>query len=80
MHVMLVPYSLPSGTSSAAGQLGADPGSATDYLYETWSGQRTGPTARTGAPRVGAGRNRSPLLTHGPVQSEDGNDYLVEVT
>ncbi len=49
---------------------------ATDNLYATWSGQRTGPTARTGAPRVGAGRNRSPLLTHGPVQSEHGNAYL----
>lgn len=53
---------------------------ATDYLYATWSGQRTGPTARTGAPRVGAGRNRSPLLTHGPVQSEDGNAYLAQIT
>lgn len=49
---------------------------ATEYVYATWSGQRTGPTARTGAPRVGAGRNRSPFLTHGPVQSEDGNAYL----
>lgn len=53
---------------------------ATDYLYATWSGRRTGPTARTGAPRVGAGRNRSPLLTHGPVQSEDGNAYLETLT
>ncbi len=49
---------------------------ATEHLYATWSGQRTGPTARTGATRVGAGRNRSPLLTHGPVQSEDGNAFL----
>jgi DNA helicase II / ATP-dependent DNA helicase PcrA len=52
---------------------------ATDYLFATWSGQRTGPTARTGAPRVGAGRNRSPLLTHGPVQSEDGLAYLTSI-
>ena len=36
---------------------------STEYLYLTWSGRRIGPTARTGAPRVGAGRNRCPLLT-----------------
>lgn len=52
---------------------------ATDFLYATWSGQRIGPTARTGAPRVGGGRNRSPLLTHGPVQSEDGSAYLTAI-
>jgi superfamily I DNA/RNA helicase len=49
---------------------------STDYLYLTWSGTRTGPTARTGAPKVGKGRNRSPLLTHGPVNSESGDTYL----
>ena len=48
----------------------------TEFLYLTWSGWRTGPTARTGAPRVAQGRNRSPLLTHGPVRSESGADYL----
>ncbi len=52
---------------------------STEYLYVTWSGRRTGPTARTGAPRVGAGRNRSPLLTHGPVPSTDGGTYLTSI-
>lgn len=52
---------------------------STEYLYLTWSGRRTGPTARTGAPRVGASRNRSPLLTHGPVQSSDGSAYLASI-
>lgn len=47
-----------------------------EYLYLTWSGRRTGPTARTGAPRVAAGRNRCPLLTLGPVSSSDGQTYL----
>lgn len=49
---------------------------STEYLYLTWSGRRTGPTARTGAPRVATGRNRCPLLTHGPVASTDGRAYL----
>lgn len=49
---------------------------STEFLYLTWSGQRIGPTARTGAPKVGGSRNRSPLLTHGPVQSESGIGYL----
>lgn len=49
---------------------------STEYLYLTWSGRRTGPTARTGVPRVAAGRNCCPLLTHGPVASIDGCAYL----
>ena len=48
----------------------------TEFLYVTWSGWRIGPTARTGASRVASGRNRSPLLTYGPVHSESGADYL----
>lgn len=48
----------------------------TEYLYLTWSGRRTGPTARAGRPWVARGRNRSPFLTHGPVGSEDGEGYL----
>jgi DNA helicase-2/ATP-dependent DNA helicase PcrA len=52
---------------------------STEYLYLTWSGRRIGPTARTGAPRVAAGRNRCPLLTHGPVASTDGRAYLTTV-
>jgi superfamily I DNA/RNA helicase len=49
---------------------------STEYLYLTWAGRRTGPTARAGEARVARGRNRSPLLTHGPVRSEDGATYL----
>jgi DNA helicase-2/ATP-dependent DNA helicase PcrA len=52
---------------------------STEYLYLTWSGRRTGPTARTGAPKVAASRNRCPLLTYGPVQSTDGRAYLTTV-
>ena len=48
----------------------------TEYLYLTWSSRRTGPTARTGSPRVGASRNRCPLLTTGPIPSSDGPSYL----
>ena len=51
----------------------------TEFLYLTWSGTRIGPTARTGIQKVGAGRNRSPLLTHGPVGSEPGDDYLASI-
>ena len=49
---------------------------ATEYVYLTWSGRRTGPTARAGRPWVARGRNRSPFLTHSPVASEDGDAYL----
>jgi DNA helicase-2/ATP-dependent DNA helicase PcrA len=52
---------------------------STEYLFLTWSGRRLGPTARTGGPNVGAGRNRSTLLTHGPVPSQDGNPYLTSI-
>jgi len=52
---------------------------STEYLFLTWSGRRLGPTARTGGPNVGAGRNRSTLLTHGPVPSQDGNPYLTSL-
>ena len=49
---------------------------STEYLYLTWSGRRIGPTARAGAPRVAASRNRCPLLTQGPVPSSDGRSYV----
>lgn len=52
---------------------------ATEYLYLSWSGRRTGPTARAGRPWVARGRNRSPLLTHSTVASEDGDAYLGEI-
>jgi superfamily I DNA/RNA helicase len=50
-----------------------------EFLYLTWAQRRVGPTARTGVPRVRQGRNRSPLLTHGPIPSEDGQAYLQNV-
>ncbi|MDE0231061.1 MAG: ATP-dependent helicase [bacterium] len=49
---------------------------STEFLYLTWSGRRTGRTARTGVPRVGGRRRRSSLLAHGPVRSEAGMAYL----
>ncbi|MCY3634992.1 MAG: ATP-dependent helicase [bacterium] len=49
---------------------------STDFLYLTWAGTRTGPTARTGTERVATGRNRSPLLAHSPVSPESADDYL----
>jgi DNA helicase II / ATP-dependent DNA helicase PcrA len=52
---------------------------STEFLFLTWSSRRIGPTARTGAQRVGQARNRSPLLTHGPVPSQDGGVYLHDV-
>jgi len=52
---------------------------ATDYLYLTWARRRTGPTARTGTPRVAQGRNRSRFLTHGPITSESGPQYLADL-
>jgi len=52
---------------------------STEYLFLTWSGRRLGPTARTGGTNVGAGRNRSTLLTHGPVASQDGDPYLSSI-
>ena len=52
---------------------------STDFLYLTWAGTRTGPTARTGTERVATGRNRSPLLTHSPVRPESADDYLSSI-
>ena len=49
---------------------------STEFLYLTWAGTRTGPTARTGTEKVASGRNRSPLLVHSPVRSEPADDYL----
>jgi DNA helicase-2/ATP-dependent DNA helicase PcrA len=52
---------------------------ATEFLFLTWSSRRVGPTARTGAAKVGQARNRSPLLTHGPVPSQNGTAYLRDI-
>lgn len=47
-----------------------------EFLYGTWARRRTGPTARAGAPLVSERRNPSSLLAGGPVESEDGDEYL----
>ena len=52
---------------------------STDFLYLTWAGTRTGPTARTGTEKVATGRNRSPLLTHSPIRSEPADGYLASI-
>lgn len=49
---------------------------ARKHLFCTWSRRRTGPTARAGAPNVGAFRTYSTFLQGGPVNSQDGNDYF----
>jgi len=49
---------------------------STEFLYVTWASNRTGPTARTGRPNVGRGRDRCRFLIHGSVRSEDGDTYV----
>jgi DNA helicase-2/ATP-dependent DNA helicase PcrA len=49
---------------------------ARGHLFLTWARRRFGPTARAGAPRVGALRQFSTFLETGPVESEDGRRYL----
>lgn len=51
---------------------------ATEYLFLTWSRSRRGPTARSGRGRALARRHHSRFLDSGPVQSQDGNDYLAQ--
>lgn len=48
------------------------------YQYVTWAARRTGPTARAGAPRVGARRNESRFLRNGPVATQDGEAFIRE--
>lgn len=47
-----------------------------EYLYGTWARRRRGPTARAGDPNVGERRNYSEFLDGGPVQSQDGRNYI----
>ena len=49
---------------------------AKEFLYLTMASRRTGPTARTGAPNVGASRSRSPLLSMSGIEPTDGLEYL----
>lgn len=48
---------------------------AKEYLFCTWAKRRRGPTARAGNPSMNR-RRHSHLLDGGPVQSEDGCDFL----
>lgn len=47
-----------------------------EFLYVTWARHRSGPTARSGRPRVQEKRRYSSFLQGGPVSSQDGNKYL----
>lgn len=49
---------------------------AKEFLYGTWARRRTGPTARAGLPQVMERRSHWSLLSGGPVESQDGNDYI----
>jgi superfamily I DNA/RNA helicase len=49
---------------------------AKEFLYCTWARRRLGPTARAGAPRIQARRNFTSFLRGGPVESQDGQEYL----
>lgn len=49
---------------------------AKNYLFCTWARRRRGPTARSGAPRVGVMRSHSTFLINGPVTSQDGPRYI----
>ena len=49
---------------------------ARKHLFCTWSRRRHGPTARSGAPNVGAYRTVSAFLQGGPVASQNGAVYL----
>lgn len=45
-------------------------------LFGTWARQRRGPTARAGRGHSNERRRSSIFLDNGPVQSQDGNQYL----
>ena len=46
------------------------------FLFGTWARRRTGPTARSGAPRVRMMRSPTSFLQNGPVTTVDGASYL----
>ena len=52
----------------------------TDYLFLTWCGQRRGPTARAGRLNVLNRRQPSRFLERGPVESEDGDQFVGSFT
>jgi len=48
---------------------------AKEFLYLTWARRRYGPQARAGQATL-RNRHSSPFLDNGPVQTQDGNDYI----
>jgi DNA helicase II / ATP-dependent DNA helicase PcrA len=46
------------------------------FLFGTWARIRRGPTARAGRGRANERRRSSIFLDNGPIQSQDGNEYL----
>jgi DNA helicase II / ATP-dependent DNA helicase PcrA len=53
---------------------------AEEFLYGTWARRRRGPTARMGRAQVQDRRQLSNLIGGGPVESQDGQDYLGQVS
>jgi superfamily I DNA/RNA helicase len=49
---------------------------AKEFLFGTWAGRRSGPTARSGGQRARDWRQHSHLFDGGPVRSQDGRAYL----
>jgi DNA helicase-2/ATP-dependent DNA helicase PcrA len=49
---------------------------AKEFLFGTWAGHRTGPTARAGDQRALDWRQHSQFFDGGPVRSQSGRDYL----
>lgn len=49
---------------------------AKEFLFGTWAGQRSGPTARAGGQNARDWRQHSHFFDGGPVRSQDGRTYL----
>ena len=49
---------------------------AKEFLFGTWAGRRTGPTARAGGQNARDWRHHSHFFDGGPVRSRDGQAYL----
>ncbi len=49
---------------------------AKEFLFGTWAGRRTGPTARAGGQNARDWRQHSQFFDGGPVRSQDGEAYL----
>ncbi len=53
---------------------------STEFLFVTWANMRTGYGARSGNANVQGRRQHCSFLDHGPVESEDGEQYLTSST